>query len=1139
MRKTLLAALLCGAAAWALPEGGQVIQGNLQMTQPSANILQILQSSPSGIINWNSFSIDAHQLVQFLQPNSAAAVLNRVVGPEPSQILGQLQANGRVLLINPNGILFGPGSVVDTGSFLASTLSITDSDFLQGRYNLQWDPNTPMRAVVNQGEIRVADGGFLALVSPVVDNQGLLVAQGGQVVLGATRQASLTLDARGLLTVVMPDGFRGQSSGPPETVLLSQNQMSDALAHVVSLSKQAESIVETPQGIRLAGAEGLLLHQGEIRAQEVRMDSSQATLLDADSLVSGSDLRIFSAGSAVSMGLLQADFVELSGARVSLTRAPELATGGVLLLDPNNIFIRDTGIGPDVTLSTSPGVDVDVQASALNVTGGVLLQADQDISVEVPINIDRNTQLRLDAGRNIVMQPGTSVNMTDSAAVFTANATGAVDVRELTVPTVHVNAGTFARFDGGTVGVAGLPTLVNVTAPSVRIATGNITNVVGTDVNVTFTAKPAAIPDVGLEPDSRLNVLGSNSNNVTLAAPGGNAFLDSNANLATSNVLSQVMVSGANVNMVTGSRISEPNAGSTLAINSVDKSSLTSLEVPNVNLHAGSFIQFLGGTLGQAASDTLITALADTGVVTVFANRQVEVVGQNARLDMTSTGANLSFADNSTLNLNGSTSNRLNATAGGNEVYIGQQTRINAQGPAQLNFNAPASFVVQRNDGSININGAGNVSMMAATNVVVQPGSSITASRFDAGAQNVSLEGTANVPVVNATATALGDLTLSGQVGLAGQPLLYTTSGGGVFLHDLTLQASQVDWTLNSSARNIEVTLGTVLVGGSNNQVSWTSNAFFAFDANTVVRADGASRFNFVSTTSRPIMSANSTISATDPASSLAFASPFSPQLNRVVSGGQLTVVATGGAGLNITDQLVGNQVNLSTPGRLLDARTDSTPAIVASSLLNVTAANISGPVDVPEAGLVSALVFATGSGAQVRFNVTGPNNTTLGNRAANLFYAFPQSSDVQIVHPSGDVLIYSQPPPASSSAQMIRTRDDLTAAQFQQVTQQSAQAQVQLSSLFSVADLPALNDVLLLEYENPGLTGPYSISYMTSAVVERVVLSPEDAARQLGRRDRDRLDRSDAVLIAGNDEDEELLYWRRLIQGFIIWEDE
>lgn len=1139
MRKTLLAALLYGSSAWALPEGGQVIQGNIQMAQPSANILQILQSSPTGIINWGSFSIDAHQLVQFLQPNSTAAVLNRVVGQEPSQILGQLQANGRVLLINPNGILFGPGSVVDTGSFLASTLAISDGDFLQGRYNLRWDPNSPMRAVVNQGEIRVADGGFLALVSPVVDNQGLLVAQSGQVVLGATRQASLTVDARGLLSVVMPDGFRGQSSGSPEAVLLSQHQMSDALSHVVSLSNQADSIVETPQGFRLAGAEGLLLNQGQIHAREVRLDSSQATLLDSASVVAASDVRILSAGSALSMGLVQADFVELSGAHVSLTRAPELATGGVLLLDPRNIFIRNSGIAPDVTLATSPGVDVDVQASALNVTGGVLLQADQDITFTVPVNIDRNTQLHLDAGRNILMDAGTSVNMTDAAATFTAIATGAAELRDVTVPTVNVDAGTFARFNGGTVGVAGLPTFVNVTAPMVRVGTGSTTSVLGTDVNVTFTAKPSGIPDVGLEPDSRLNVLGSNSNNVTLDAPGGNAFLDSNANLVTSSALSHVMVSGVNVNMVPGSRLSEPNAASTLSMTSVNSTRVTSLEVPNSNLHAGTFVQFLGGTLGQAGSDTLVTALADTDTVALFANRQMDVVGQNVQLNMTS-ATNVAFGDNSTLNLNGSSGNRLNANAGANEVYIGQQALINAQGPAQLSFNAPSSFVVQRNDSSININGSGNLSMVAGTSVVVQAGSSMTASRLDAqGAQNVSLEGTANVPVVNATAT-LGNLTLSGQVGVAGQPLSYTGVGGGVFVHDLTLQGSQVNWILNSTLRDVELTQGTVLVGGSNNNLNWTSQAFFGFGANTVLNAPGSSRLSFVSSTQRPIMFANSTITAADANSVISFLSPFTPELNRVVTGGNLTVVGTGGAGINVTDQLVANQIVLSTPGRVRDARNDGVAALVAGSSLNVTAANISGPVNLPEAGLVNALAFSTGSGASVRFNVTGPNNTTFGNRAANLFYAFPQSGDVQVVHPAGDVLVYNEPaPPVASSGQVIRTRDDLTPAQFQEVMVQSAQAQVQLSSLFSVADLPALNDVLLLEYQNPGLTGAYSIGYMTSAVVERVVLSPEDAARQAYRRDREQLERGDVVVIAGNDEDEELLYWRRLIQGFVIWEGE
>ncbi|MFN8611542.1 MAG: filamentous hemagglutinin N-terminal domain-containing protein [Vulcanimicrobiota bacterium] len=1139
MKRTLLASLLCASSAWALPEGGQVIQGNLQMSQPGANILQILQSSPTGIINWNSFSIDAHQLVQFLQPNSAAAVLNRVVGQDPSQILGQLQANGRVLLINPNGILFGPGSVVDTGSFLASTLSLTDADFLQGRYNLQWDPNTPMRAVVNQGEIRVSDQGFLALVSPLVDNQGMLVAQGGQVVLGATRQASLTVDARGLLSVVMADGFHGQSSGPAQTVLLSQNQMSDALSHVVSLSGQADAIVQTPEGFRLSGAEGILLNQGQIQGRELRLDSSQATLLDGPGSLTGSDVRVFSAGSTVSMGLVRADFVELSGARVSMTRAPELATGGVLLLDPQNIFIRNTGLAPDVTLTTSPGFDVDVQASALNVTGGVLLQADQDITFEVPVHIDRNTQLHLDAGRNIVMNPGTAVNMTDAAATFTANATGDVVLRDVTVPTVNVDSGTFARFDGGTVGVAGLPTLVNVTAPMVRIGTGSTTTVVGTDINLDFAAKPAPVPDVGLESNSRLNVLGSNSNNVSLAAPAGNAFLDSNASLVTSNVASRVSLTGNNISMVSGSRISEPNAASTLEMNATNKVSVRNLEVPQSTIQAATFIQFLGGTFGQAGSDTLITATSGNDVDTIVANSQMNVVGQNVRFDLNSTGSSVAFADNSTLTLNGSLSNRLRANTGTGEVFIGNQTVITAQGPADLRFNSTNGQVVQRNDSAITIQGAGNISMVAATNVIVQPGSSMTASRLDAAAQNVSLEGTANLPAINATAS-LGDLTLSGQVGVAGQPLSYTTGGGGVFVHDLNLRGSQVNWTLDSTLRDVDLTRGTVEVGGSNNQVNWTSQGFFSFFANSLLTAGGPTQFTFVSVSQRPVMASNSTISALDPASSITFASPFSPQLNRVVTGGNLSVRATGGAGINITDQLVGAQVTLETPGRLLDARSDGSPAIVAGTLLNVTAANISGPVNVPEVGLVSALVFATGNAAQVRFNVTGPNNTTLGERAANLFYAYPQSGDVQVTHPAGDVFLYNEPaPPQPAGGRVIRSRDDLTAAQFQEITSQTAQAQVQLSNLYSVADLPTLNDVLLLEYQNPGLTGAYSIGYMTSAVVERVVLSPEDAAWQIQRRDKQRLERADAVVIAGNDEDEELLYWRRLIQGFIIWEDE
>jgi filamentous hemagglutinin family protein len=1265
MKKTSLAALLCYATAWALPQGGQVIQGNIQMTQPSSNILQILQSSPTGIINWGSFNIDAQQLVQFLQTNSAAAVLNRVVGQEPSQILGQLQANGRVLLINPNGILFGPGSVVDTGSFLASTLSITDQDFLQGRYNLQWDPNSPMRAVVNQGQIKVADGGFLALVSPVVENQGLLVAQGGQVVLGATRQASLTVDARGLLTVVIPDGFRGRSSGPAETVLLTHNQMSDALSHVVTLSNQAGAIVETPQGIRLAGAEGILINQGQIQAKEVRLDSSQATLLDSNGAVSGEDLRILSAGSAVSMGVLRADFVELSAPHVGLTRAPELSKGGTLLLDPDNIHITNSGIGPPVTLATSPGMDVDVDAAALNVTGGgpVILQADRSIFFDVPVNIDQPVQLQLTATRDIIMNAGTSLNMTDSSAVFQATAGGDMILRDVTVPTTHASAGgtvfieggtfgqaghptlldiagasvsfqagsitnvvgqrvdmpvkstsgdilvvtgsqlnlqgvtgnnstlesnqrtsiesnarisasgpstlnvtagtfiqmdqgssitatdpasvlkltagnatdmfnlnvptihstsgQFARFDGGTFGVAGSPTLVNVSGPFVRVGGGSTSDVLGTDVNVTISTLGSTGQDVGLEGNSRLNVLGTTSNNITLTAPGAAVFTDSGSSLVTSNVLSHVLVDGGTLNMLLTSQISSPNPASSLTVQATGAAVLAGVQVPTIQVHSGDFTSFLGGNLGVAGTPTLVDVTGKQ--VRVSNGAPVNVNGTDVNVTFNTLGNpsnDIGLENGARFNLQGSNSNNVTMTAPGATVFFDPNTSLvtsNALSHVQisggdLNMN-PGSRISEPNPNStLNVQTTGQLTV-AGTEVSTVNLDSGTFERFNGGTMGV-----AGAPTL-LNVTSQGGMTSSGTVtNVVGSNVNVTWSNT---LPDGTLQLG------DNSQLNARGTLSNnvTLTGNSGNVTLSPGSNLTTSSVLSHVNIAGQSL----------TMGAGSRVSAPDPASSMTLASGISSQLSRVETGGNLTVVA-GGGGVNITDQLSGNQINLQTPGRLLDSRGDGAPAIMAGSLLNVTAANISGPVNVPEAGLVSGLAFATGSGAQVRFNVTGTNVSNQHNRAANLFYAYPQSSDVQITNPSGDVLLYNETAPPRTAE---IPSNALTAAQLHELQSDTAQAQVQLSSLYSVADLPALNDILLLEYQNPGLIQEYSIGYMTSAVIERVVLSPEDAARQLNRRDKERLARPDVILIAGNDEDEELLYWRRLIQGFILWEDE
>ncbi len=98
--------LLAGTPVHANPTGATVVHGNVQFKHVSPNVLEIT-NSPSSIINWQQFSIGQNETTRFIQDNAASAVLNRVTSQHPSSILGQLLSNGKVFVINPNGIVFG------------------------------------------------------------------------------------------------------------------------------------------------------------------------------------------------------------------------------------------------------------------------------------------------------------------------------------------------------------------------------------------------------------------------------------------------------------------------------------------------------------------------------------------------------------------------------------------------------------------------------------------------------------------------------------------------------------------------------------------------------------------------------------------------------------------------------------------------------------------------------------------------------------------------------------------------------------------------------------------------------------------------------------------------------------------------
>jgi filamentous hemagglutinin family protein len=191
------AALIALSAAPAAggPEGGTVVGGAATIQGQGGPAVIVNQTTNSAIINWNTFNIGVKERVQFNQPGSSSVVLNRVTGGlGPSEILGTLTANGRVFLINRDGILFGPSSVVNTASFLATTHDIRNSDFMAGRYNFNI-PGRSDASIVNQGRITAASGGFAALVAPGVRNSGTITATLGTVALASGN--SFTLDMYG------------------------------------------------------------------------------------------------------------------------------------------------------------------------------------------------------------------------------------------------------------------------------------------------------------------------------------------------------------------------------------------------------------------------------------------------------------------------------------------------------------------------------------------------------------------------------------------------------------------------------------------------------------------------------------------------------------------------------------------------------------------------------------------------------------------------------------------------------------------------------------------------------------------------------------------------------------------------------
>ncbi|HXE16684.1 MAG TPA: filamentous hemagglutinin N-terminal domain-containing protein, partial [Stellaceae bacterium] len=177
------AASLITTPAWAGPQGGQVVGGQAIIQTLNQETL-IKQSTKKSIINWNSYKVLKGESVIYQEPNSNSISLNRVLGGQAASILGKIQSNGQVWLVDPNGVLFGKGSTVNAAGLLATTADIANSDFMSGKYQFGTASPNAAAGVANYGTINT-QGGSTVLAAPNVDNEGTINAKLGTVAVGA------------------------------------------------------------------------------------------------------------------------------------------------------------------------------------------------------------------------------------------------------------------------------------------------------------------------------------------------------------------------------------------------------------------------------------------------------------------------------------------------------------------------------------------------------------------------------------------------------------------------------------------------------------------------------------------------------------------------------------------------------------------------------------------------------------------------------------------------------------------------------------------------------------------------------------------------------------------------------------------
>ena len=497
---------LAMACAGVLPALAQTTDGLPQLLTVPANsgavsqsisgtTMTITQGTARAVGNWDSFSIGAGNTVNVVQPTASSVLLNRVTGTSGSNIDGALNANGHVYLVNPNGVTFGRTAQVNVGGIIATTLGISNADFMAGGpLTFQSTGANADARVDNFGQI-IANGGLIALMGLGVRNVGTLTAERGTVGLVSGQTVVIDPVGDGLTTI------RIQTPNPGYSEVRNSGAISADGGRVQLLAASQDSVAEVQQD---GTVQARFINN---RAGEIVLEAIGSTGGESNSqIITGQlDASGGSAGAGGRISVRSSGDVDLFGKGTPADMNASGTTGGSVSIQAGGAIglsrsTPDTPATVTADGSTGSGGRIDIHAdgtSAAGYAGGVAISPNTTISASAlgasgnggTVNVVGGQWLRAHGQINASSQGGTGGNVETSAPAFSldgirVNTSGSTAGTWLIDPyDVNIVSGSAA---------GSLPGGVFVPVTDSTIQDGDINAALNAGTNVTITTGGAA-----------------------------------------------------------------------------------------------------------------------------------------------------------------------------------------------------------------------------------------------------------------------------------------------------------------------------------------------------------------------------------------------------------------------------------------------------------------------------------------------------------------------------------------------------------------------------------------------------------------------------------------------------------------------